>query len=101
MAKLSKNQSRSLVYRYLLNEGWLPPGTTRESWAEVTLADLALDDPALPAEPHLQKKRVALDLRSLFLMLGSDVPSPLAELKKKTTTLGDFAEILWASQEDA
>jgi hypothetical protein len=100
MAKLKKNQSRALVYRYFLNEGWLPAGTTVESWPEVTLGDLGIDDPPLPSEPHLQSKRIKADLQGLFFVLGSKIPSPLADLKKKTMTLGDFADALWSSQED-
>jgi hypothetical protein len=54
----------------------------------------------LPSEPHLQSKRIKADLQGLFFVLGSKIPSPLADLKKKTMTLGDFADALWSSQED-
>ena len=98
MAKLSKNQSRSLVYRYFLNEGWLPAGTTRNNWGAVLIRDLALDDPPLPADPHFQKKRVAMDLRNFFSILGSGLASPLEQLKRSTKTLDDLAEWCFENQ---
>jgi hypothetical protein len=100
MPKLNQKQTRGLIYRYFLNDGWLPAGTTVHNWTDVTMGDMEFDDPALPSDPHIQKKRVSLDLQSLFQVLGSSINSPLAELKKKTLTLGDFAAACWASQED-
>jgi hypothetical protein len=98
MAKLKKNQVRSLVYRYLLNQGWLPPGTTVTSWPDVTIGDLGIDDPALPSDPDLQKKRIALDLQELVATLGSQIPTPLPLLRKVSKTLGEFADALFESQ---
>lgn len=98
MAKLKKNQVRSLVYRYLLNQGWLPPGTTVTNWPDVTIGDLGIDDPALPSDPDLQKKRIALDLQELVATLGSQIPSPMQLLKKASMTLGDFADAVFGSQ---
>lgn len=98
MAKLKKNQVRSLVYRYLLNQGWLPPGTTPTSWPGVTIEELGIDDPALPSDPDLQKKRIALDLQELVATLGSQIPSPLPLLRKLSTTLGEFANAVFESQ---
>lgn len=92
MATLTQAQSRSLIYRYFLNEGWLPAGTTPDTWQGVTMGDMEIDDPPLPSDPHFQKKRIALDLQNLFFVLGSPIASPLAELKKKTRTLAELAD---------
>jgi hypothetical protein len=92
MPKLAKGQCRSLIYRYFLNEGWLPAGTTIQNWGTVTMGGMEIDDPPLPSDPHFQKKRIALDLQNLFIVLGSQVASPLSELKKATNTLADLAE---------
>jgi hypothetical protein len=99
MTKLSKKQCRSLVYRYFLREGWLPPGTTVETWPDVTMGDMVIDDPPLPDDPHFQKKRIALDLQNLFFVLGSGLASPLAQLKQEETTLGDLAEWCFENQD--
>lgn len=98
MAKLKKGQCRSLIYRYFLNEGWLPAGTTTDSWREVTIDEMEIDDPPLPSDPHFQKKRISLDLQNLFVVLGGQIPSPLAELKKKTRTLADLADWCYDNQ---
>jgi hypothetical protein len=99
MAALTKKQCRSLVYRYFLREGWLPSGTTDKTWSTVTMADMVIDDPPLPDDPHFQKKRIALDLQNLFFVLGSSVASPLAQLKAAATTLGELAQFCFDNQE--
>jgi hypothetical protein len=91
MAKLSLNACRGLVYQNFLREGWLPSGTTAQNWSGLTMADMLFDDPPLPGDPNFQKRRVSLDLRSLFYALGRELEDPFGELKKKTETLGDFA----------
>lgn len=93
---ISQRQCRSLIYRYLLNEGWLPRGTTTSSWRDVTLAEIDFDDPPLENDPHFQKKRVALDLQNLFFVLGSDLASPLGQLKRGESTLVDLAD--WCAE---
>lgn len=92
MPELSRKQARNLVDRYFHAEGWYPRGTAAGDWEDVTIAELGLDDPPLDSDPHVQKKRVALDLQKLFWMLGSGLASPLAELKKKTSTVGELAD---------
>ena len=87
MAKLTKVQCENLIYVYLLHEGWLPPGTTKRNWRSVEIGNLGIDDPPLPSDPHLQKKRAALDIQKFFEVLGSKLTSILPELKKKTNTL--------------
>lgn len=99
MAKITKGQSRSLVYRYLLTEGWLPPGTNEQTWGDVKLGDLAMDDPPLPGSPHAQKTGAALDIQNLFVVLGSGIPSPLAEIKKKSLTLHELADWCFENQQ--
>ena len=91
MAKLSLNACRGITYRYMLREGWLPPGTTAQSWPTVTMADLLIDDPPLPNDPHFQKRRVALDLQALYFALGHELADPFSQLKKDALTLGEFA----------
>ena len=83
---------RNIIYGYMLTEGWLPIGTTGSNWDSVTMADLQMDDPPLPGDPHLQKKRISAELQNIFSWLGVRLRSPLSELKKKTVTLGDFAD---------
>ena len=96
MTAITKNQCRALVYHLFLLEGWLPAGTTPQSWAQVTMGQMQFDDPPLPSEPHFQKKRLALELQAAFIRLGSSIPSPLAELKNAAGTLGDLA--VWCYQ---
>lgn len=89
--KLSLQQCKNIVYFYFLDEGWLPGGTTPENWEAVKMADMEMDDPPLPSDPHLQKKRIALDLQKLFFQLGSQLASPLGELQTGSLTLGNFS----------
>ena len=96
---LNRRQTRNLVSRYFHKEGWLPAGTNPSQWASVAMADIDFDDPPLPGDPHLQKKRVALDLQNLFFMLGSKLASPLAQLRSSTGTLGDFADWCFENQD--
>jgi hypothetical protein len=86
------------VYRYFLNDGWLPPGTTMANWDQVAIGSMAIDDPAVPGAPDVQKERIALDLQNLCHVLGSDVSSPLTQLEKDKSTLGDLAEWLFGHQ---
>jgi hypothetical protein len=65
----------------------------------VKLTELGIDDPPLPSDPHLQKRRAALDLRDLFEMLGSRLASPVIQLKKKSMTLLELAEWCFSNQE--
>jgi hypothetical protein len=92
MAKLSQTQCTNLLFNYFLSQGWFPPGTNLESWTDLTVGDLAMDDPPLPGDPHVQKARVAADLQMFFFILGSPLRSPLGELKKKTKTLADLVD---------
>src|SRR5437868_4436030 len=89
---LSLNACRGLVFRYMLREGWLPPGTTDTGWDALTMGEMLFDDPPLPSDPHFQAKRVSLDLISLFFVLGHDLEDPFEQLTDKKITLGDFAE---------
>jgi len=76
----------------------LPPGTTLETWPTVKMQDLLFDDPPLPSDPDFQKRRVSLDLRALYYALGSTLADPFQQLKKKTLTLGDFAQWCYENQ---
>lgn len=97
--RISLNQARGIVYRFFLNEGWLPPGTTRQTWPEVTLGDLGMDDPPLQSDPHLQKRRIALDLQNFFFVaVGVRIPSPLERLMTSTLTLGELAQWCFENQ---
>src|SRR5437879_863248 len=100
MAKLSQIQCRSLVFRYLLTEGWLPAGTTEDNWGDVVVGDLEIDDPPLPGNPDLQKARVALDLQNFFHVLGSTIASPLGKLRDGSLKLRDLADWCCAGQSD-
>ncbi len=86
-AKQTKVQCENLIYKYLLREGWLPPGTTKRNWRNVQIGQLGIDVPALPSDPHLQKRRAALDIQDMFEELSSKLTSVLPELKKKSNTL--------------
>ncbi|MCK4414955.1 MAG: hypothetical protein KAY32_15580 [Candidatus Eisenbacteria sp.] len=99
MAMLNKNRCKNFVYQFFLTEGWLPPGTTPKNWSAVTIGELGIDDPPLPSDPHLQKRRVALDLQNFFALLGGKLPSPLSQLKRRSLTLGGFADWCHANQE--
>jgi len=98
MPQCTPTQCRSLVFRYFLVEGWLPAGTTSGTWRSVTVGQLRLDDPPLPSDGDLQKRRVALDLQHLFFILGSDLESPVEQLKDESLTLGDLATWCQAHQ---
>lgn len=89
--KLSLQQCKNIVYFYFLSEGWLPAGTTAENWEAVKMADMEMDDPPLPSDPHLQKKRISLDLQQMFFVFGSQLASPLGELQTGSLTLGKFS----------
>jgi hypothetical protein len=99
MARLSKNQCSSLVFHYFLFEGWLPPGTTPKTWRSVTMGAMDFDDPPLPGDPDLQKKRIAFDLQSRFILLGSRVAAPLEVLADDEATLGALATFCFENQE--
>lgn len=98
MARLNRVQCENVVYRYFLREGWLPPGTTTRTWREVKVSDLGMDDPPLPSDRNLQKRRVSLDLQDLFEMLGGSIGSPLSQLKKKNLKLVEFARWCFENQ---
>ena len=100
MARLSKNQCSSLVFHYFLFEGWLPPGTTPDQWEAVRMADMDLDDPPLPGDPDLQKRRIAFDLQNQFVLLGSRLASPLDVLRNGEATLGELGTWCFENQED-
>jgi hypothetical protein len=92
MLTLTPTQCRSLVYRYFLMEGWLPRGTTPANWRAVTVRRLQLDDPPLPSDQDLQKRRIALDLQNLFFVLGGEIESPLDQLRDGQVTLSGLAQ---------
>jgi hypothetical protein len=98
MAAFTAAQCRSLVYRYFLVEGWLPRGTTNQNWRDVTIRRLQIDDPPLPSDQDLQKRRIALDLQNLFFVLGGEIESPIAQLRDGTMTLGQVAQWCCANQ---
>lgn len=97
MAKQTQAACDNIVHNYLAAEGWLPPGTTDDSWQEVRIGDLQLDDPPLPSSPHLQKQRVARDLQQIFFWLQAKLTSPLAQLKKPDLTLRQFCDWCFAN----
>lgn len=99
MARLSENQCSSLVFHYFLFEGWLPPGTTPDNWRDVRMSDMDLDDPPLPGDLDLQKKRVAFDLQNQFVLLGSRIASPFEILCDGEATLGELATFCFENQE--
>lgn len=90
MTTLSKKQVKNLVYWFYFFRGKYPPGTTYKTFETLTMADLQVDDPPLPGEPHFEKKKLALELQDLFFQLGYQLSSPLGEMKKRTETLDKF-----------
>jgi hypothetical protein len=98
MAALTATQCRSLVYRYFLIEALLPRGTTAQNWRDITLRRLQIDDPPLPSDQDLQKRRIALDLQNLFFVLGSETESPIDQLRDGTLTLAELAQWCCAHQ---
>lgn len=98
MASFTPTQCRSLIYRYFLVEGWLPRGTTAGNWRDVTMRRLQIDDPPLPSDQDLQKRRIALDLQNLFFVLGGELESPVAQLRDGTVTLNQLAQWCHAHQ---
>lgn len=96
--RISLNQCKSLIYLYFLTEGWLPPGTTHRTWQNVTMKELAMDDPPLPSAPDFQKQCIALDLQTQFFRMGGEIPSPLSQLKIPTRTLGELAQWCFDNQ---
>jgi hypothetical protein len=92
MAKLDLDMCKGLVYQDFLREGWFPPGTTLQNWDALTMSDLLFDDPPLPGDPDFQKRRVSLDLRSLFYALGRQLADPFNELRTKDETLAEFSQ---------
>jgi hypothetical protein len=59
---------------------------------------LQIDDPPLPSDQDLQKRRIALDLQNLFFVLGGETESPLDHLRDGTMTLGQLAQRCCAQQ---
>jgi hypothetical protein len=98
VATFTAAQCRSLIYRYFLVEGWLPRGTTTGNWRDVTLRRMQIDDPPLPSDQDLQKRRISLDLQNLFFVLGSELESPIEQLKDDTLTLAALAQWCCARQ---
>jgi hypothetical protein len=93
---LTLNQCRTTVFIYFLREGWLPVGTTKQTWKRVTMGDMEFDNPPLPADPHFQKRRISMDLQVIFFNLGSQLGDSLSVLSDDEETLGDFAT--WCHQ---
>jgi hypothetical protein len=91
-------QCRSLVYRYFLLEGWLPGGTTSGNWRDVTIQQMQIDDPPLPSDQDLQKRRISLDLQNLFFVLGGELESPIDQLRNDSVTLDQLAQWCHAHQ---
>jgi hypothetical protein len=98
MARFTPTQCRSLIYRYFLVEGWLPRGTTTGNWREVTIRRMQIDDPPLPSDQDLQKRRISLDLQNLFFVLGGELESPIDQLRDGTVTLNQLAQWCHAHQ---
>jgi hypothetical protein len=98
MATFTPTQCRSLVYRYFLVEGWLPKGTTTTNWRDVTIRRMQIDDPPLPSDQDLQKRRIALDLQNLFFVLGGELESPIDQLRDGAVTLSQLAQWCCAHQ---
>jgi hypothetical protein len=98
MATFTPTQCRSLVYRYFLVEGWLPAGTTMDTWRDVTIGQMQIDDPPLPSDQDLQKRRIALDLQNLFFVLGGELQSPIEQLRNEAVTLNQLAQWCCAHQ---
>jgi hypothetical protein len=98
VARFTPAQCRSLVYRYFLVEGWLPRGTTTVNWRDVTVRRLQIDDPPLPSDQDLQKRRIALDLQNLFFVFGGELESPIDQLRDGSGTLGQLAQWSCAHQ---
>ncbi|HEX5963168.1 MAG TPA: hypothetical protein VFY42_05555 [Gemmatimonadales bacterium] len=92
MASFTPTQCRSLIFRYLLVEGWLPRGTTAANWRDVTIRRLQIDDPPLPSDQDLQKRRISLDLQNLFFVLGGELESPIDQLRDGALTLNQLAQ---------
>jgi hypothetical protein len=57
-----------------------------------------IDDPPLPSDPHFHKKKIAHSLQEKFELFDGKIPSPLAELKKPSLTLGKLAEWCFKKQ---
>ena len=92
MAKAPAVLCRSIVKNYFLHEGWLPRGTAVEEWKAVTFEQMDIDDPPVEVDPHFQKKKIAVALQHAFQLAGGSLASPLAELKKPASSLGDLAD---------
>jgi len=99
MAKLTRNQCRTTVFIYFLQEGWLPAGTTNKNWDEVTMDQIDFDDPPLPADPDFQKRKASMDLQVVFRSVGAHMPNALEILKDEEQTLGDLAKWYFDNQE--
>lgn len=100
MAKLSKAQTKNLVYWFYFFRGKFPPGTTYGDFEALTMGDLQVDDPPLPGDPHFEKKKLAVELQFQFFQLGYRLASPLAEMKKKAKTLKAFHGWCHANHKD-
>jgi hypothetical protein len=99
VAKLNPTQCRTTVYIYFLKEGWLPRGTTKQNWKDVTMSEMEFDDPPLPSDPNFQKRRIAMDLQFIFFNLGSQLGDSLEILADSDETLGKLAEWCHGHQE--
>jgi hypothetical protein len=96
---LTRNQCRTTIYIYFLKEGWLPAGTTRQNWSQVTMSEIEFDQPPLPADPDFQKRKAGMDIQVIFLALGAHLPHPMEVLADGDQTLGDLAQWCMDNQE--
>src|SRR5256885_14778742 len=92
MANHDHNMCKGLVYQNFWGEGWFPPEPPLQNWDALTMSDLLFDDPPLPGDPDFQKRRVSLDLRSLFYALGRQLADPFNELRTRDETLAQFSQ---------
>ncbi len=87
---LSRGQVAHFVYNFFESRSKFPPGTTTQNWTSVTMGQMLFDQPPLPANPHFEKRKLALEIQAWFGAMMLDLESPLEILKTPTKTMKDL-----------
>jgi hypothetical protein len=87
---LTKKQTRNLVARFWLFQGRLPAGTDNDTFDDVTMKDLELDDPPLPNAPDFEHQKYAELLTHDFNKLSIAVGGIIDVLTDDDKTMKDL-----------
>jgi|ERR1041385_1391482 hypothetical protein len=95
---LTKKQTRNLVAYFWMFQGRLPAGTTNDTFDELKMKDLQLDDPPLPGSPDFEHRKYGELLTHDFNKLSIAVPGILEVLKDDDKTMEDLWTYCYENQ---